>query len=404
MSSVRRAFRAHRTATGSRAAPKASQLAILPCPTPRPSAIALNVRGAADRCAVWHPSTSVAGRQSRAKLVAVPRERPTLSAAGSLCPAAPPVRRWLPETRELLLAASKRARLEWWSRCLMAWAHATALSPPARWPKETAMRQASMWADRLRLPFILRTNPTASYTADNRSVHVARRERAKHRERSMRTIAIIDAKGGSGTSGTTFALHLAVCGRSGWSQRRRDRPRPAVDGRELELSAQLASAGGTGSRSQPARRRTGAGRRRRGGRGVDRRAASVGWRRHRGAASPRVADLLVVPVRPSIVDLEATVAVIERLRSVTAAPVMLRPWPRCRRRRGSTHRPWLEVCPVRIGQRLAFARSLATCRSGSRRKSTRSRPRGRNPALARCARYAQRGTPGGKAMSKFTDT
>lgn len=37
---------------------------------------------------------------------------------------------------------------------------------------------------------------------------------------------------------------------------------------------------------------------------------------------PGVAGLLVVPVRPTIVDLEATGAAIDRLRSVTAAPVV----------------------------------------------------------------------------------
>ena len=77
----------------------------------------------------------------------------------------------------------------------------------------------------------------------------------------------------------------------------------------------------------------------------------------------RAAGLLVVP---AIVDLEATVATIERLRSVTAAPVVSVLNGCAARGRDADDAEealvdrGVEVCPVRLGQRVVFARSLYT--------------------------------------------
>ena len=79
-----------------------------------------------------------------------------------------------------------------------------------------------------------------------------------------------------------------------------------------------------------------------------------------------MAGLLVVPVRPTIVDLEATGAAIDRLRSVTAAPVVAVLNGSAARGRDADDAEvalferGVEVCPVRIGQRVVFARSLHT--------------------------------------------
>ena len=80
------------------------------------------------------------------------------------------------------------------------------------------------------------------------------------------------------------------------------------------------------------------------------------------------ADLMVVPVRPSFVDLEATVATLERIQAVTAARVVAvlngcagRGSDAADAEQALVDRG-VEVCPVRIGQRVVFARSLHTGR------------------------------------------
>ena len=180
----------------------------------------------------------------------------------------------------------------------------------------------------------------------------------------MHTIAIINAKGGSGK--TTLALHLAVAdvqqGRNvavvdldpqltavNWSQRR-SAPEPLVLGRAVsQVDAELERLAGAGCDvaliDTPPR-----------------------WAGADTAArqAARFADLLVVPVRPTIVDLEATVATIDRLRSVTAAPVVA-VLNGCAARGSDADDAeqaladrGIAVCPVRIGQRVVFARSLHT--------------------------------------------
>lgn len=81
-------------------------------------------------------------------------------------------------------------------------------------------------------------------------------------------------------------------------------------------------------------------------------------------AAARTADLVVLPCRPAILDLETVASTAARVRDVAQVPVVavLNGCPS----RGRTAeeaaaalvRLGVEVCPVRIGQRIAFARSL----------------------------------------------
>ena len=200
--------------------------------------------------------------------------------------------------------------------------------------------------------------------ADNRSVHSAHSKRAEHRERNMHTIAIINAKGGAGK--TTLALHLAVA--------------DVQQGRNvavLDLDPQ-GTAAGWGERrgsSAPvvlatAPSRLGAERERVAGAGADVVYLDTPPRWVGADTAARVAasaaDLMVVPVRPSFVDLEATVATLERIQAVTAARVVA-VLNGCATRGSDADDAeqalvdrGVEVCPVRIGQRVVFARSLHT--------------------------------------------
>ena len=180
----------------------------------------------------------------------------------------------------------------------------------------------------------------------------------------MHTIAVINAKGGSGK--TTLALHLAVAAVQdghnvavidldpqltavSWG-RRRSSPEPAVIGRAVsQLGAELERIAGLDADvvliDTPPR-----------------------WAGADTAArqAARVADLLVVPVRPTIVDLEAAVATLERIRSASTAPVVAVLNGCAARGRDADDAEealvdrGVEVCPARIGQRVAFARSLHT--------------------------------------------
>ena len=78
----------------------------------------------------------------------------------------------------------------------------------------------------------------------------------------------------------------------------------------------------------------------------------------------KLADVVLVPCRPSILDIESTAVSVQRLQAATAAPVVVV-------LNGCAHRGreadeaaealgglGAQVCPARIGQRVAFARSL----------------------------------------------
>ena len=104
----------------------------------------------------------------------------------------------------------------------------------------------------------------------------------------------------------------------------------------------------------------------------------------------RLADLLVVPLRPTIVDLEATVATIERLRSVTAALVVAVLNGCAARGRDADEAAealtdrGVEVCPARIGQRVV--------------------PAAAEIVRVHAALSVHRERTKGDTMSKFTDT
>ena len=120
------------------------------------------------------------------------------------------------------------------------------------------------------------------------------------------------------------------------------------------------------------------------------------------------ADLMVVPVRPSFVDLEATVATLERIQAVTAARVVAvlngcagRGNDAADAEQAIVDRG-VEVCPVRIGQRVVFARALHTGQVAQELEPT-------GKAAAEIARVhaalsVHREHTRGTTMSRFTDT
>ena len=179
----------------------------------------------------------------------------------------------------------------------------------------------------------------------------------------MRTIAVAGAKGGVGK--TTLAVHLAVAavqqGRDvvlvdadpqlsavRWSERRSS-SEPVVLGRAVsQLAAEMERIAGFGADvaivDTPPRAWVGAD--------------------NAALVAAKLADVVLVPCRPSILDIESTAVSVQRLQAATAAPVVVV-------LNGCAHRGreadeaaealgslGAQVCPVRIGQRVAFARSL----------------------------------------------
>ena len=179
----------------------------------------------------------------------------------------------------------------------------------------------------------------------------------------MRTIAVAGAKGGVGK--TTLAVHLAVAavqqGRDvvlvdadpqlsavRWSERRSS-SEPMVIGRAVsQLAAEMERIAGFGADvvivDTPPRAWVGAD--------------------NAAITAAKLADVVLVPCRPSIFDIESTAVSVQRLQAATAAPVVVV-------LNGCAHRGreadeaaealgglGAQVCPARIGQRVAFARSL----------------------------------------------
>ena len=198
--------------------------------------------------------------------------------------------------------------------------------------------------------------PTVISHADNGDVRVVR---IAHTGGSM-TIAVVNAKGGSGK--TTVALHLAVAvsqqGRDvavldldpqqtavRWRQRR-SAPVPVVlaapPGRLRDELEQVTGAGAeVVFLDAPPRA-----------------GADVAARE-----AARVADLVVVPVRPTVVDLEAAAETLARIQNVTARVVIVLNQVPTRGRDADEAAALLagqgvEVCPARIGNRIAYSRSL----------------------------------------------
>ena len=174
----------------------------------------------------------------------------------------------------------------------------------------------------------------------------------------MKTIAIVSQKGGSGK--TTLALHLAVASAtSGQNTAVIDLDPQASaanwsDRRQAELPVVL-SAHASRLRQEVARVRE-----------IGGEMLYVDTAPHSDSAAleaATVADLVLIPCRPAILDLEAITNTLAFLRT-TGTPVLVvlnaiaasGQDTRLAEEALSSHQ--VETCPVRLGRRIAFARAL----------------------------------------------
>jgi len=179
----------------------------------------------------------------------------------------------------------------------------------------------------------------------------------------MKTIGFIAGKGGVGKS--TLAAHVAVCAaRAGktvaiidldpqrslaqWGERRQVEDMTVIDARIQELASILAKA-----KAQKADLVV-----------VD----SAGRNDTVAAQLAQLSDVVLVPVRPGIYDLEASAGTAEMLKSSKAkkAAFVLNACPSVGSRAAESRlalEELLPVCPVQIGNRVDFSDALADGRS-----------------------------------------
>lgn len=179
----------------------------------------------------------------------------------------------------------------------------------------------------------------------------------------MRTIALVSMKGGSGK--TTVAVHIAVAaaqqGRNvalldtdpqqsatRWGKRRVASVPVVLTVPPSRLSAELQRCADAGTDlaiiDTPPRT------------GSD----------NAAQAAAKAADLVLIPCRPSVLDVEAIVDTADRVRAITPAPVVAVLTACAPRGRDADQVATaltgvdVQVAPVRIGQRIVLARSLLT--------------------------------------------
>ena len=174
----------------------------------------------------------------------------------------------------------------------------------------------------------------------------------------MKTIAIVSQKGGSGK--TTLALHLAVASASSGQNTAVIDLDPQAsaanwsDRREAELPVVL-SAHASRLPQEIARVRE-----------IDGEMLYVDTAPHSDSAAleaARTADLVLIPCRPAILDLEAITNTLAFLRT-TGTPVLVvlnaiaATGQDARQAEEALSAQQVETCPVRLGCRVAFARAL----------------------------------------------
>ena len=174
----------------------------------------------------------------------------------------------------------------------------------------------------------------------------------------MKTIALISQKGGAGK--TTLALHLAV----GWQQAGQN-----VAVIDLDPQASAANWGDRREEALPVVRSAHASRLEQELRAVQAAGGEIvilDTAPHSDAVilgATKAADLVVIPCRPSILDLEALAGTLE-LVSITGVPVLavlnsvIPNISDSDRAEEAIEKLGATICPVRISRRVAFSRAL----------------------------------------------